>query len=129
MTTKVFAYKGNLGMVTDMDNGKFINNPKTAGQLGCVVHSKEVEITPEAKKLLKTARRDRGSFSEIMLTQHGDGSGSSLGIMGFGKCHFGTAFSIGRTCELSVIDDFNEVDFEVPKDYKDFIDGSMGETD
>jgi len=122
-TLQIFAYKGNLGATSDIKKGKFINDPKAGGQLGIVVHTKEVQITKEAKELIKKAKREGGSFAGLMLTKHSDGSGSSIGMMGFGKHHYGKDVSIGRTCDMSAIDDCEVVEMEAPEDYKKFIDG------
>jgi len=126
--TKIFAYKENLGAMTDLDNGEFINDPKVPGQLGCVVDCKNVDITKEAKELIKKAKREGGSFAALMLTKHAEtvdkkmGEGS-IGLAGFWKHHYGTEVEIGRDCELEVLELCNEVEIEVPEDYKAFIDG------
>ena len=125
-TCQIFAYKGNLGINLDM-KGKFLNEPTSPGQLGCVVSTTEVEITKEAKELIRHAKRDGGSFAPVMLTEHdksiqAESGKSSIGILGFGKVHMGTDFTIGRTCTLSILDDCTEAEIEVPADYKAFID-------
>lgn len=122
MKAQIFAYKGNLGATTDPENGKFLNKPLEEGQLGCVISTKEVMITAEAKELLKKARREGGSFAEIMLIKHNDGSGSSVGLLGFRKHHFGQDFCISRDCDLSVLDDIEIVETEAPEGYRQFID-------
>ncbi len=124
MKTKIFAYKGHVAAVTDLKEGVFLNKPLEAGQLGCVVHTTEAEITQEAKDAIKqNHHREGGSFASMMLTKHADGSGSSIGLMGHGKHYFGTNPDIGRDCDLSVLDDIAVVEMEVPADYKEFIDG------
>ena len=123
MRTKIFAYKGVIGAETDIVNGKFINDPKSRGQLGCVISTKEIDITKEAKKLIKSAPREGGSFAPIMLTKHSDGSGSSIGLFGFYKHIFsGEDLCIGRTCETSVLDDCNETEIEIPDEFKEVVD-------
>jgi len=125
MRTKIFAYKGVIGAETDLDNGKFINNPKDGGQLGCVIDTKEVDITKEAKELLRSAKREGGSFAPIMLTKHTDG-GSSIGLMGFWKHLFAEEdLCIGRTCETSVLDDCNETEIEIPVGFITFVDSGL----
>jgi hypothetical protein len=122
MTAKIFAYKGNIGIDIDMD-GTFLNDPKGKGQLGCVISTKEVEISPEAIELIKSAKRGGGSFSELMLTKHANGDGfSSIGVMGFGKIHLGKEFEIGRTCDTSILADCSVGESEAPEDYRNFID-------
>jgi hypothetical protein len=122
MKTKIFAYKGVIGAETDLDNGTFINNPKSSGQLGCVIDTKEVDITQDAVNLIKKAPREGGSFAPIMLTKHSDG-GSSIGLMGFWKHLFGgDDLCIGRTCDVNVLDDCNIVDIEIPIEFKNIVD-------
>jgi len=123
MRTKIFTYKGVIGAETDIENGKFINDIKAGGQLGVVVDTKEIDITKEAKQLIKSAKRERGSFAPIMLTQHGGGHGSSIGLFGFGYHLFaGEDLCIGRTCETSVLEDCTEVEIELPAEFKKLVD-------
>jgi len=123
MKTKIFAYKGEVGAETDLENGKFLNNPLDAGQIGCLISSNEVEITEAAKEIMKTNySREGGSFSSVMLTRLNDGGGSSLGLLGFQKHYLGKTMDYSRDCDLSVIDDFTVVDMETPKSFKEFID-------
>ena len=125
MKTKIFAYKGVIGAMTDLDEGKFINNPKDVGQLGCVIDTNEVDITSEAKEVLRNARREGGSFAPIMLTKHTDGT-SSVGLMGFWKhIYVGEDLCIGRTCNTSVLDECNEVEIEIPEGFKEVVDENM----
>lgn len=130
MKTKMFAYKGNIGAESDIENGKFINNPKGGGQLGIVIDIKEVEITQEVVDILKSASRDGGSFASIMLTKHSDeavgtgGSVASIGLMGFGKHFFPKSeIAIGRTCDKEILDLCTISEIETPQDFKDFVDG------
>lgn len=127
-TATIFAYNGNLGMIVNAE-GKFINDPFAPGQIGSVISTNEVEISKEAKDLIKKAKRDRGSFAELMLTNH-TGSAveahgkSSIGVMGMGYVHLGTKFSIGRTCSLSALEDCAEIENNPPEDYKAFVDSA-----
>ena len=123
MRTKIFSYKGIIGAKTDLDKGQFINDPKAKGQLGCVISTTEIDITKEAKEILKNAPREGGSFSSIMLTKHSDGSGASIGLMGGWKHLFsGEDLMIGRDCDTSILDDCNEVKIEIPEEFKKVID-------
>jgi len=125
MRTQIFAYRGVIGALTDLNEGKFINDPKSEGQLGCVIHTSEIDITKEAKELIKNAPREGGSFAPIMLTKHADGSGSSIGLMGFWKHAFaGEDLCIGRDCKTEVLEDCTEVEMEVPVDFKQFVDAN-----
>jgi len=123
MRTKIFSYKNAVGAETDLDKGKFINNPKGGGQLGCVIDTKEIDITKEAKELIKNARREGGSFASIMLTKHANNDGSSIGLMGFWKHMFNSeGLMIGRDCDTSILEDCNETEIEIPQGFKDAVD-------
>jgi hypothetical protein len=96
--------------------------------LGCVIDTKEIDITKEAKDLIKNARREGGSFAAIMLTKHADGSGSSVGLFGFWKHLFaGEDLCIGRDCTTSVLDDCNETEMEVPAGFIEVVDSIEAE--
>lgn len=130
-TAKFFTYKGHLACEIDM-NGKFINDPQAKSQLGCVIETAEVQMTTDAKVMIKDAKREGGSFSELMLTRHKDQGlaygPSSIGIIGFSKVYLGKRgdFSIGRDCDKTVLDDCPTVEMEAPDDFKKFVD-SKGE--
>ena len=117
MKTQIFAYKGIIGATTDLDSGKFINNPKSKSQLGCVISSKEIEITKEAKELLRCAPREGDSFAPIMLTRHTNGT-SSIGLIGFHTHLFkGKNLCIGRTCDIEILNDMDDTDIMIPEGF------------
>lgn len=53
MRTKVFAYKGWIGIQSDVNAEGLLNKPLDKGQLGFVVNASFVDISPEALELLK----------------------------------------------------------------------------
>lgn len=126
MKTKIFAYKGHVGAVTDLENGKFMNNIESSGEMGCVISTTEVQITNDAKEIIKTAKREGGSFAEMMLTKHTnveEFGKSSIGLLGFGYHLLGKEFKIGRDCDLSVLDDCEVVGNDIiPEEFKKFLD-------
>ena len=127
MRTKIFAYKGVIGAETDLDNGIFLNDPKSEGQLGVVVPVEEIDITPDAVFLLKSAPKEGGSFAPIMLTLHSNAadteSKASIGLFGFWKHLFrGSDLCIGRTCNTSVLELCNITDIEIPKEFIEVVD-------
>lgn len=129
-TAKFFAYKGNVGVEIDPE-GKFINDPFAAGELGAVISTAEIEMSKEAKDIINAADHEGGSFAQLMLTQH-EGEGlkfgqSSIGIIGMGKVHLGSTFKIGRTCTKSVLEHCAVVQNSVPADYMEFIDNGGAE--
>ena len=98
MKTQIFCHNDVLGISAD-PKGNFINDPTASGQLGMVIATSEIEMTPAAKELIKRKyKREGGSFASLMLTDHGDGSGS-VGVLGFGKVLMDD-IEIGRTCSL-----------------------------
>lgn len=122
MKTKIFAYKTFIGAETDIDNGTFLNDPKKVNQLGCIVPIGELEITKEAKDLLFKAKRESGSFAQIMITRL-NGGNSNIGLMGFGKHAFDTSEPvISSDCDLTILDDIPDSIIELPKDFIAFID-------
>jgi len=127
-TATIFAYKGNIGIIIN-ENGKFINDPSSPDQLGAVISTSEVEISKEAKDIIRSARREGGSFAELMLTEHVGADPaygkSSIAVLGPGRFHhLGSDFKIGRTCTISVLDDCKEVPNNPPADYMEFIDSA-----
>lgn len=127
-TLKFFEYNGFVGATTDIENGVFLNDLKSSGQMGCVVHTNFVVMSEAAKKLIMNANREGGSFSNLMLTRHADNSGASVGVLGFYN-HFisnsNRTISIGRDCDKSILDSIKVEDVEAPDDFKEFIDSEF----
>jgi hypothetical protein len=123
MKTKIFSHNGVIGAETDIENGKFINDIKAEGQMGCVISTKEVLITKDAIEILKNAERESDSFAPIMLTKHSDNEGS-IGLLGFGMHLFKDEdLCIGRDCDISILDDCEILpDTEIPVEFKTFAD-------
>jgi hypothetical protein len=125
MKTKIFAYKGVVGAESDLKNGKFMNDPYSPGQLGLVINANEVEISKEAKDLIRKAPREGGSFAPIMLSEHGNGT-TSIGLMGFWKHIFsGEDLCISRDCDLSALDKCKTVENNPPKEFVNLIDKNI----
>ncbi|WAW11752.1 hypothetical protein nACB2_074 [Acinetobacter phage nACB2] len=130
-TVEIFEYRGCVGAKSDIENGHFLNNPSGTGQMGIVISSDHVFISPSALAALKkSVKKLGGSFANTMLTTSADGR-KSLGLMG--KYTHGLKmtpnanFEIGRTCDVSVLDSFRVVeDIKVPEDFKEHIDEELG---
>ncbi len=118
-TLNIFAYKGSVGAISDINNGTFINNPLDDSQLGVVVSVEHCTISEEAKSILSKSTREGGSFAPFMLTEHADG-GASVAVMGIG-CHLIEPV-VGSTCSLSVLDRIPVVPNDPPADFVSFID-------
>lgn len=130
-TVEIFEYRGCVGAKSDIENGHFLNNPSGSGQMGIVISSDHVFISPSALAALKkSVKKLGGSFANTMLTTSTDGR-KSLGLLG--KYVHGLKmtpdanFEIGRTCDVSVLDSFRVVnDIKVPKSFIEYIDTELG---
>jgi hypothetical protein len=126
MKSFMFAHKGCIGVVMPAE-AKFLNNPMAAGQMGSVISMDEIEITAEAKEILRNAPREGGSFSAIMLTSHNDGKGS-IGVMGFGQALFAPDdINIGRDCDTAILDLVPDSTLPAPPDFIAFVDDCFKE--
>lgn len=125
MKTKIFSYKNFIGAETDLDKGKFLNNPKAEGQLGCVVPVEEILITKEAKNLLLKAKREGGSFASMMITKH-EKEGGSIGLLGHWKHAYCLDDAVlSRDCDLSLLNDLEEVNIDIPEDFMEYVDSKQ----
>lgn len=123
MKTQIFAYKGVIG-INVTDDTKFVNDISAEGQMGMVILTKDLQMTPDAKTILTNSanyRRAGGSFAPVMLTDHGNGE-SSIGVMGFGKQVLAVPIEIGRDCDITVISDIEIVDAPVDESFIAFVD-------
>ena len=117
-TAKVFSHKHVIGVTIDVENGTFLNDPTQAGQLGCVIPIAEIVITPEAKELLRNAKREGGSFAPNMIMN------DSIGFLGFSHCAFDTTEPvISRDCILATLDLLKTEAIEVPTDFIEYVEG------
>ena len=125
-TLRIFAYKNVLAADSDIENGMFINAPLETGQLGCVVDTKNVEITAAAKELIRNnATRESGTFSTLMLTRGDDGT-STVAILGHYKHLLDLDELLSRTCDVSVLDECDIMsDDDIPDDFKEFVDSQQ----
>lgn len=126
-TLKIFAHKGCVGAVCDLENGKFLNDLKDKKQIGVVVHTDDVEISSEALEVLKKANKIGGSFSSVMLTSHsGCSKEGSVALLSKNRNYFiGNNINIGRTCDKEVLKWISVNDsIEVPQGFKDIVEGN-----
>lgn len=129
-TLSIFEYKGIVGGNTDMINGKFRNDVKQPGQMGCVVSAEDTIVSPAALALLRKSKREGGSFAQFMLTACSDGT-NDVCVLGFNK-HMITddisnkIIKIGRECDLSVLDHVIVQDIEAPEDFKEYVESLGG---
>lgn len=69
MRTKVFAHKGVVGIMSDINAEGLLNNPTDDGQLGFVVNAEFVDIQPEALEILKTIPKSHDSLGDVDIFQ------------------------------------------------------------
>lgn len=117
MKTQIFSHKGVLGASTDLKDGKFINNPVAPGQIGCIISTKEIQITKKAKELIANAPK-KGITSPITLIKHAGSKGSAIGLAGHWKHVFANdTLSISQTCDITVLNDIEVVKMKVPTEF------------
>lgn len=120
--TKIFAYKGILGMVTHPGAAGVIAKPEK-GNLGVVIEAKHCDITPEAKQMFQHARREGGSFAAIQLT---GGDNPCIGWLGgYQMACEARDIEIGRDCDKSTLDKMNLVEvpnMTFPKSFIEYVD-------
>lgn len=120
-TANIFFYKNHVGVDINM-NRKFLNDLTDNNQLGCVISTKEINISQEAVDFIKKLKRDTGSFAEIMMTRkQDDHQNASISFLGFGKILVTTETSISRTCDLTVLDECNIVENQPDERFKEII--------
>lgn len=69
MRTKIFYYKGYVGIQSSLDAEGLLNNPAKPGQLGFVVDAEYVDIQPEALNEILKLEKSRdviGDFDVIV---------------------------------------------------------------
>ena len=52
LAIKFFEYKGHIGANSDLENGKFLNDPKAPGQLGVISLVENIGLPDEVKLLI-----------------------------------------------------------------------------
>lgn len=65
MRTKIFQYKGILGIESSFDTEGLINNPKAPGQLGFVLDASFVDISKEALEVLKKIPKSGDDIGDV----------------------------------------------------------------
>lgn len=113
MKTRVFGYKGVLGATTDLEKGKFLNDPMAIGQCGCIVSIDELEINQEAIDLLRTATVGSDDIAEIMLGKN------YICLLGFHK-HI-IDLEITSSCDKTLLNRLIPTTFDIDPDFINFV--------
>ena len=71
--TQIFSYNGWIGIKSGLKVDGLLNNPMEKNQLGFVVDTEFVDITPEALELLKKVPRSGDDIGEVDIWKTNDG--------------------------------------------------------
>lgn len=72
MRTKIFYYKGIVGIQSGIHAEGLLNDPMKKGQLGFVVDAAFVDVSPEALEALKTIRKSADCIGDVDISQSAD---------------------------------------------------------
>lgn len=72
MRTKIFEYKGYIGIQSSVNAEGLLNDPMKKGQLGFVLDADYVDIQPEALELLKQIKVTGDDVSDINVYTSND---------------------------------------------------------
>jgi hypothetical protein len=118
MRTQVFAYKGLIGIKSDIKAEGLLNNPLEKGQLGFIIKAEFVDIQLEALELLKTIPKSCDAIGDVDVEKYSNGiSFSWLG--GPMRLLDPKKVSGSRYYDPSLIS--AKKDVETPKDFIDYI--------
>lgn len=73
MKTKVYEYKGVIGIESDWKAEGLLNDPSTPGQLGFVLDASKVEVSKEALELLRQVPVGHDSLGDVDCFAADDG--------------------------------------------------------
>ena len=122
--TKIFAYKGIIGIESDYKAEGLINDPASVGQLGFLVNPKFIDISKEAFALLKKVKKGTDSLGDIDIFK--SGKDINFGWLG-GSLNIIDKNSIGsRDYDVNLLNKIiNIVPNEPPKQFKVYIDEAL----
>jgi hypothetical protein len=121
MRTKVFSYKGVVGIKSDVKADGLLNDPKKSGQLGFVVDASCVDISSEALVLLKTVPKSSDDIGEVDVFQASDKKVVFSWLGGPWKSFRPEDVSSSGTYDPSLLRASVEV-VEIPQDFIDYVD-------
>lgn len=73
MKTQIFAYKGYVGIKSDLNAEGLVNDPSSSDQIGFVVDASYCEMQQEAVDILKKLKKSSSSFGDIDVFKTGNG--------------------------------------------------------
>ena len=118
MKTKIFAYKGIVGIESNPDAEGLLAKPG-GGNIGCVLNAASAEISQEALDVLKSIPRGRDGLGDIDVFKADDGR-VIIGWLGGYKKVVTKDSETSRDYNPSLLQATENV--EVPEDFKEFVD-------
>jgi len=123
MRTKIFAYKGIVGIQSGPDAENMVAKPEN-GNLGCVLEAQGIDISPEALELLKSIPRGRDGLGEVDVFQAGDKIIFGW-LGGYMKAILPEQCETSRDYNPSLLNSTEGV--EAPEDFRKFVDEQLTE--
>jgi hypothetical protein len=112
MKTKIFAYKGRVGILA---GDKFVNDPSQPNQLGCVVKLSEVEVSREAFEILNNIKRSHDDIGDVMCW------GECFAWLGGPKTMLNDKAEGDNSYQPSLLVNYI-ADVEIPEEFKNAVD-------
>lgn len=122
MRTKVFAYKGFIGIQSDFNAEGLLNDPSKPGQLGFVVDADFCDIQPEAIELLKKIPKSGDDIGDVDVFKAGEKVifawlGPMLRVLDLNREISGSSSYNPRLLKPA--------NFDTPEQFKQFIDNNV----
>jgi len=121
--TKVFAYRGLIGIKSTWDAEGLINDPTADGQLGFVIDASHVDISEEALGLLKKIKKSSDDIGDVMAYKAQDGM-TIFAWMGGIQRVLTNQHEADNEYDPSTL---TTTEVEIPEDFKEYVDNSWAE--
>lgn len=73
MRTKIFSYRGIVGIKSDPKAEGLVNDPDGPNQMGYVLDASHIDVSQEALDILKNIKKGTSSFAEIDVFKDNSG--------------------------------------------------------
>ncbi len=121
--TQVHAYRGIVFINSAFDAPGFVNNPKDPGQMGCIVKTSEIDISPEALRIIQTYKNSADDLG-VLDVLHNDENGTMLAWLGGPKTIIGPEeMEAGANdTDYSKLKASEDVEYEIPEGLEEILD-------
>ena len=120
MEITIFAYKGFVGIMSDLDSDGMIAKPGN-GNLGCVCDASKVKISQDAIELLKTVPKGIDDIGDIDVFKADDNRIIISWFGGYLKVIDPKSSVAARNTNIYLLTPATD-EVEVPENFKQFID-------